>query len=324
MDQKENTNPEEPFDSAQGKREFLKREEVRSMEKDLAKARGQAAEQERERITRIPSPERLVPPTPTPPPPPPPPPPSPLPQQTQPSGPMARLELPASSSSAQKVKVLVRIVVAAISMLLIGNASLFAWWYLTQKEAPQEQQPAEEQEQQPGLEEEQAPPLLLEIEERLVSWGHVAPPSPRTIDTIVLLSSYDAFGQDPYSVEGVLGAYQQYNVTPHYLIGRDGKVFRLVLDKNNASHAGWARLPDGRTDVNAVALGIALVYARDESPTEEQYQKLTALVAKLKEQYGIQNESIFKHKDIATAAGRIDSPWNFDKERLLSLLSPEL
>jgi hypothetical protein len=45
---------------------------------------------------------------------------------------------------------------------------------------------------------------IPKIIDRLVNWGYKVPPTPRFIDTIIIHSSYDALGIDPYSVEGVI------------------------------------------------------------------------------------------------------------------------
>ena len=81
----------------------------------------------------------------------------------------------------------------------------------------------------------------LNIVDRLMSSGFAVKQS-RTIDTIVLHSSYDLLGKDPYSVEGIVKEYEDYGVSAHYLIDRKGTVYRLVEDKDIAYHAGVPRL----------------------------------------------------------------------------------
>jgi hypothetical protein len=88
-----------------------------------------------------------------------------------------------------------------------------------------EEEEIEEPEEQPIIEESKA---FFSIIKRLVDWGHHTPANPRFIDTIVIHSSYDALGTDPFSVEGVLYEYKLYKVSPHYLIDRKGNVYQLV------------------------------------------------------------------------------------------------
>ena len=79
-------------------------------------------------------------------------------------------------------------------------------------------------------------PVSLAVENHLVSWGF-AKSNCRTVDTIIIHSSYDALSGNPYSLEGLIKEYRQYGVSPHYLIDRKGIIYRLVEEKNMAYHA---------------------------------------------------------------------------------------
>lgn len=151
----------------------------------------------------------------------------------------------------------------------------------------------------------------LKITNKLISWGY-AVSSSRKIDTIVIHSSYDALGDDPYSISGIIAEYKQYGVSAHYLIGRDGKIYRLVDDKNIAYHAGESKVPDGRTGVNAFSIGIELVNTKTGKVTAEQYSSLKELIAEIKVKNKI--KYVLGHKDIAP--GRKDDPWGFDREKI--------
>lgn len=133
----------------------------------------------------------------------------------------------------------------------------------------------------------------------------------RDIDTIVIHSSYNALGDDPYSVDGVIKEYEKYGVSAHYLIGRDGKIYQLVQDNNIAWHAGTSIMPDRRSNVNQFSLGIELLYAKKEKPNLDQYSALKKLTDSLKEKYDIKN--IVGHNQIAP--DRKDDPWNFDWDK---------
>jgi N-acetyl-anhydromuramyl-L-alanine amidase AmpD len=156
------------------------------------------------------------------------------------------------------------------------------------------------------------------ITERILNWGYSIPSTPRTIDTIIIHSSYNAIGGDVHNMEKVIEEYKMYEVAPHYLIARDGTTYRLVLDKNIAYHAGTSKMPDGRTNVNNFSIGIELIYTKTESPNKEQYQALSQLVKYLRQQYNIPLENILGHNQIALE--RKDDPWNFDWKYFRTLL----
>jgi hypothetical protein len=172
---------------------------------------------------------------------------------------------------------------------------------------PVESVPEPEPEPEPETKSVSAP----SITDRLVSFGHEDRPS-RNIDTIIIHSSYDALGDEPYSVSGIIEEYRQYGVAAHYLIDRGGKIYRLVEDRDVAYHAGVSAMPDGRTGVNAFSIGIEIVEKDTDSPTEAQYAGLNDLLGYLKSKYAI--EYVLGHDDIAP--GRKTDPWNFDWSQL--------
>lgn len=151
----------------------------------------------------------------------------------------------------------------------------------------------------------------LDIRNHLVSWGF-AKSNGRTVDTIIIHSSYDALSGNPYSLEGLIKEYQQYGVAPHYLIDRQGVIYRLVEDKNTAYHAGVSSVPDSRTNVNEFSLGIEIMTTKKDTPTEEQYAALQKLIDFLKGSYKI--KYVLGHDQIAE--GRKDDPWNFDWKKI--------
>ncbi len=151
----------------------------------------------------------------------------------------------------------------------------------------------------------------LSIINRFVSFGFQASFG-RKIDTIIVHSSYDAVGNDPYSVSGVIAEYKSYGVSPHYLVDRKGNVYRLVKDDYIAYHAGESKMPDGRTGVNNFSIGIEVLTTKKDAPTDAQYSALKLLISNLKGEYKI--TSVLGHSQIAP--GRKDDPWNFDWSRL--------
>ncbi|MFZ2299573.1 MAG: N-acetylmuramoyl-L-alanine amidase [Candidatus Moraniibacteriota bacterium] len=152
----------------------------------------------------------------------------------------------------------------------------------------------------------------MKIIQRLMSSGFMVAQQARSIDTIVLHSSYDLAGTDPYSVSGIVKEYEDYGVSAHYLIDRAGKIYRLVADQNIAYHAGVSRMPDGRTDVNDFSIGIEMMNTETGQLTKAQYAAINDLVSYLKKRHPI--TSVVGHSDIAPS--RKTDPWNFDWKKL--------
>lgn len=159
--------------------------------------------------------------------------------------------------------------------------------------------------------EEQKTPITTKeasfIINKKVNWGYTAS-SQRNIDTIVIHSSYDALGDEPYDLDGLIKEYQQYGVAPHFLIDRKGAVYRLVDEKNIAYHAGISQMPDGRTGVNNFSIGIELMNTKEDEYTKNQYSNLNKLIEYLEDQFNI--KYILGHQNISP--NRKTDPWNFD------------
>lgn len=149
------------------------------------------------------------------------------------------------------------------------------------------------------------------IENRLVSWGF-SKASGRSIDTVVIHSTYNATGGDLFSVSKIIDIYKSYGVSPHYLVARDGTVYRMVDEKNIAYHAGDSKMPDGRSNVNAFSIGIEVIGKDDGSPSDAQYDALKKLIADIKTRHDINH--ILGHSDIAP--GRKSDPWGFSWKKI--------
>lgn len=149
------------------------------------------------------------------------------------------------------------------------------------------------------------------IRDRLVSFGHTRSQG-RSIDTVVLHSSYNNQGGDRYDVDRVIGIWKSYDVAPHYVVDRKGAIYRLVEDRDIAYHAGNSKMTDGRTNVNGFSIGIELLGDLDDGYTAVQYEAINALIASLKRAHGV--KYVVGHADIAP--GRKTDPWNFDWKKL--------
>ena len=147
----------------------------------------------------------------------------------------------------------------------------------------------------------------LKIKDGLVSWGFSSSQN-RNIDTIILHSSYNVLGGDEYDLDKIIMEYKQYGVAPHYVIDREGEIFRLVKDANIAYHAGESKVPDGRTGVNNFSIGIEVVNSEKDNFTSKQYVAINELIAFLKDKYKI--KYVLGHDQIAP--GRKTDPWNIN------------
>ena len=180
-------------------------------------------------------------------------------------------------------------------------------------EAKEEISPPEEVTEGPEI-------AIPSIIERILTWGYHFPTVSRTIDTIVIHSAYNAIGGDVHDMEKVIEEFRTHKATSHYLIARDGTIYRLAPDEAVAYHAGVSRMPDGsRVNViNNFSIGIELIYTNTESPNETQYQTAAQLTKYLVKQYDITFENILGHNEIAPE--RKTDPWNFDWEYFRILL----
>lgn len=151
----------------------------------------------------------------------------------------------------------------------------------------------------------------LVITERFVDWGFTA--ASRTsgdIDTVIIHSVYNPLVQEEqYDLDEILGIFEGYGVTPHYIITRDGQVHYTVQEKNIAYHAGRSRVPDGRTNVNDFSLGIEMINSLDDTYTADQYAALRKLLEQIGERYAI--TYVLGHDEI-----EVEDPWNFDWSRV--------
>lgn len=132
------------------------------------------------------------------------------------------------------------------------------------------------------------------IENDLIQYGFKELASPRLVDTVVVhyasalywgeekaKSGLDEADRNRFyerhreleQIQGrdrifhpkfVRAVFEAFQVAPHYLIARDGRIFRLVREKDEAHHAGVSRMPahfdpNERTDVNEFSVGVELI-----------------------------------------------------------------
>jgi N-acetylmuramoyl-L-alanine amidase len=87
-------------------------------------------------------------------------------------------------------------------------------------------------------------------------------------------------------------------VSAHYVVGRDGKVFQLVDERQRAWHAGRSRW-GADTDLNSSSIGIELDNNGSEPFAGVQIDALLALLADIKTRHRIPTANFLGHADIA-------------------------
>ncbi len=103
-------------------------------------------------------------------------------------------------------------------------------------------------------------------------------------------------------------------VSAHYLIDREGTLYRLVEEDYRAWHAGegsWA----GHDDVNSRSIGIELDNDGKSAFAEPLMAKLEALLADLMARYDIPAKAIIGHSDMSPGRKSDPGPY-FDWSRL--------
>lgn len=87
-------------------------------------------------------------------------------------------------------------------------------------------------------------------------------------------------------------------VSAHYLIERDGRIYQLVDERARAWHAGESKW-GADSDLNSVSLGIELDNNGDEPFPDKQISALLALLDGIRERYRIPAANYLGHADIA-------------------------
>lgn len=127
-------------------------------------------------------------------------------------------------------------------------------------------------------------------------------------------------GTGSMSTSGVLSwiCDERSKVSYHYLIGRDGNLYRCVLEKAKAWHAGrskWHGREIGNS-VNPISIGIGLTSDGSEPYTDAQYWTLADLLGDIMTRYRIPPCDVRGHAEVSP--GRKVDPYDvFDWRRVL-------
>jgi len=160
----------------------------------------------------------------------------------------------------------------------------------------------------------QVPSLI--IKNKPVAFGHRKTTS-RNVDVLVIHSAFNASGVEKYNLEKIISQFRRYGVAAHYLIDREGNIYRLVADQHVAYHAGTSQLPNGSGNLNSRSIGIELMNDTIDQPTVAQYDALINLTEDICKRYPV--KFFVRHSDIAP--GRKTDPWNTDWKLILKQLA---
>ena len=157
-------------------------------------------------------------------------------------------------------------------------------------------------------------PPYLDAHDLRLNFGWKAGKSFRKIDVVIIHATFYKNTENPYHILGCLRQFAAYNVAAHYIVMRNGTIFRLVAEGDVAYHAGVSTLPDGTEGgaVNERSIGIELIYTDHETPTVAQINALKLLLDDIRCRLPIRY--ILGHSDIAPL--RRSDPWNFDWSKI--------
>jgi len=223
-------------------------------------------------------------------------------------------------------KVWIRVTVSFLIMALLAGVGTFWYWYFVVRTQDSKQEIIEVVETDEIIDETvPTEPEITKppVTKRFIEVGYQLPTDPRLIDTIIIHSTYNVYGEDAHNIEGVVQEYEDREVAAHYVIDREGIIYQLAPDEAIAYHAGLSQMPDGRKNVNNFSIGVEVIYTKNENPTSVQYQSLIFLIKRLKEKYSIDSNNILGHQDIVyqqQSETRKNDPWNFDWQKLNNLI----
>jgi N-acetylmuramoyl-L-alanine amidase len=97
-------------------------------------------------------------------------------------------------------------------------------------------------------------------------------------------------------------------VSAHYVVGRDGKVYQLVDERLRAWHAGRSQWGSD-FDLNSASIGIELDNSGDEPFPQSQIDALLRLLADIQTRYRIPAPNFLGHADVSPGRKVDPSAW---------------
>lgn len=138
--------------------------------------------------------------------------------------------------------------------------------------------------------------------------GFKKPKKARVVDTILIMSTQASIDNNPYSKDQILKDLQKKKSSTHFLIDREGNIYKLAQETKTAFFSTKERMPDGRNGIENFAIGITLVQKDTDTLTEEQYTSLNSLSIYLASRWQIKNIVSFRGLVADWSVG----PYNFD------------
>lgn len=119
------------------------------------------------------------------------------------------------------------------------------------------------------------------------------------------ISAKNTRPEDPYNIQHIRDIFEDYRVSAHLLIDRNGDVIELVPLQFQAWHAGRSRLGPLKK-LNKYAFGIELVGRWGEDFTKHQYDSLGVQVHALMGIHGISSNKVKGHEQVSGPSVRTD------------------
>jgi N-acetyl-anhydromuramyl-L-alanine amidase AmpD len=137
----------------------------------------------------------------------------------------------------------------------------------------------------------------------------------------IVLHSSD--GTEKSDVRTLRGLDPQHQVSAHYYVTRDGRIYQFVNDQDTAWHAG--QTIDNSRYGNSATLGIEQEHidGKQDWP-KAQVGATAALVASLRAKYNLGQDQIYAHSQIAPERKQdpVDYPWRDFNQSVTTRLSP--
>jgi N-acetylmuramoyl-L-alanine amidase len=111
-----------------------------------------------------------------------------------------------------------------------------------------------------------------------------------------VVEHYTAMNSAESAIEWLCNPKSQ--VSSHYVVGADGKVYRLVAEDKRAWHAGVGSW-DGKNDINSLSVGIEIDNTGDQPYPQVQMDAVAALTRDIVDRYNIPANHVIGHSDVA-------------------------
>jgi N-acetyl-anhydromuramyl-L-alanine amidase AmpD len=137
----------------------------------------------------------------------------------------------------------------------------------------------------------------------------------------IVLHSTD--GTEKSDVQTLRGLDPQHQVSANYYVTRDGRTYQFVNDQDTAWHAG--ETIDNSKYGNSATLGIEQEHIDGQQDwPKTQVQATAALVASLRAKYGLGQDQIYAHSQIAPERKQdpVNYPWGDFNQSVIARLSP--